>query len=253
MTSQNKIIEVKNAFDIILLIARPAAGKSEIIDHLKQTPTEERIRRFHVSILDEIDDFPMLWTWFEEDAILDKLGHPRLHTDANNSFIGNHLWDVLIERISLEYQKKLRDQPDFHDKKTAIIEFARGTEHGGFKRAFEHLSTEIVEKMAILYLNVSWEESLRKNRARFNPNRPDSILEHGLPDSKLEKLYRVVDWEEISAKDSQFINIHGIRVPYVVFENEDDVTTPRGEGLAQRLEESLNKLWGLYQLRRKNG
>ncbi len=234
-------------FDIILLIARPAAGKSEIIDHLKRTPVAERISRFHIGDFEEIDDFPMLWTWFEEDAILSQMGHPRLHTDSENNFIGYHMWDLLIERICLEYQKTLRDTPNYHASKTTIIEFARGTEHGGFARAFKHLSRMVAERMAILYLNISWEESLRKNRARYNPDRPDSILEHGLPDEKLEKLYRHVDWETISAASPEFIEIQGVDVPYVVFENEDDVTTGRGEALTARLEETLKRLWQLYK------
>jgi hypothetical protein len=101
--------------------------------------------------------------------------------------------------------------------------------------------------MAILYIHVSWEESLRKNRVRFNPDRPDSILEHALPDEKLEVLYRHVDWEAVSAADPNFIDIQGVRVPYVVFENEDDVTTERGVALTERLEERLSRLWGLYK------
>jgi hypothetical protein len=100
--------------------------------------------------------------------------------------------------------------------------------------------------MAILYINVSWEESLRKNRARFNPNRPDSILEHGLPDEKMERLYRYNDWDDVSAGDPEFIEIQGIKVPYTVFENEDDVTTQRGKALANRLEETLSRLLELY-------
>ncbi len=238
---------MKNTFDIILLIARPAAGKSEIIDHLKKTPVSERIERFHIGKFEEIDDFPMLWTWFEEDAILTKLGHPRLHTDENVEFKETYLWDLLVERICLEYQKKLRDDSEYHQQKTTIIEFARGTQHGGFARAFKHLTPEIAAKMGILYINVSWEESLRKNRSRFNPDRPDSILEHGLPDDKLEKLYRHVDWETVSAADPHYIEIQGTRVPYVVFENEDDVTTGRGLPLANRLETTLNQLWSLYK------
>lgn len=234
-----------NRFKIILLIARPAAGKSEIIDYLRRTSLPERVERFHVGEFEEIDDFPMLWTWFEEDHILEELGHPRLHTDENNSFKYKYLWDVLIQRISLEYAKKLRDKPAYHEEKTTIIEFARGTQHGGFQRAFEHLSQEILEKMAVVYVSVSWEESLRKNRQRYNPERQDSILEHGLPDSKLEKLYREVDWEEVSAGDEEYLTIQGVRVPYVVFENEDDVTTERGEALGQRLEDTLDHLWGL--------
>ena len=70
-------------FDVLLLIARPAAGKSEIIDYLKQQPTEARLQSFHVGSFFEIDDFPMLWAWFEEDALLERMGHPRLHTDTD--------------------------------------------------------------------------------------------------------------------------------------------------------------------------
>ncbi len=239
----------KNTFDILLLIARPAAGKSEIIDHLKHTKVDQRVKKFHIGKFEEIDDFPMLWTWFEEDDILTQMGYPRLHSDEERNFLGKHQWNVLIERICLEYHKKLRDQADYHQSMTTILEFARGTEHGGFKEAFQHLSEEVVQRLAILYVNVSWQESLRKNRARFNPNRPDSILEHGLSDEKMADIYRHVDWDEVSAADPEFIEIHGVMVPYVVFENEDDVTTERGEALAERLEENLEKLWRLYSNR----
>jgi hypothetical protein len=240
----------ENTFDIILLIARPAAGKSEVIDYLKRTPTPERISRFHISEFEEIDDFPMLWTWFEEDAILEELGHPRLHTDENVNFKYDYLWDILVRRICLDYSKILRDQPDYHDTTTTIIEFARGSQHGGFQRAFDHISKEVAERMAIIYVNVSWEESLRKNRARFNPDRPDSILEHGLSDEKMEQLYRENDWEEVSSENQSYITIQGVKVPYAVFENEDDVTTGRGEALGQRLEDTLTLLWERYFTRR---
>ena len=158
----------KDTFDIVFLIARPAAGKSEVIDYLKKTPVEERIKKFHVQEFEEIDDFPMLWTWFEEDAILEKkFGKPRLHSTSDGYFKYQYLWDLLIERISMDYSKKLRDHDDYHSKYTTVIEFARGTEHGGFKRAFEHVSEDMLKKGAIMYLNVSFEESLRKNKKRF--------------------------------------------------------------------------------------
>jgi hypothetical protein len=238
-------VKENGTFDIILLIARPAAGKSEIIHYLKNTNIDRRIKKYHINQFEEIDDFPMLWTWFEEDDILSKMGYPRLHSDEQGYFLGDHLWNVLIKRINLEYAKKLRDQPDYHQHKTTIIEFARGAAHGGFNQAFQHLSPQIIERMAILYINVSWEESLRKNRARFNPDRPDSILEHGLSDEKMESLYRHVDWEQI-AVDKDFIEIQNIKVPYIVFENEDDVTTKGGQALSKRMEKILSKLWDLY-------
>jgi len=236
-----------DTFPILLLVARPAAGKSEIIAHFKYTPLDQRIKKFHIGAFEELDDFPMLWTWFEEDQILEELGHPRLHTDADSNFLYPYLWDLLIRRINLEYLKKLRDLPDYHQRTSTVIEFARGTSHGGFKRAFDHLSKEIAEKLAILYINVSWEESRRKNKARFNPDKPDSILEHGLSDEKMEALYRHVDWEEITSGQPGFLNIQGCSVPYVVFENEDDVTTAGGPELTTWLEKSLAELWCKYQ------
>jgi hypothetical protein len=231
-------------FEILLLIARPAAGKSEIIDYLKKTSIEERISRFHVGDYKEIDDFPMLWTWFEEDYILERMSHPRLHTDPEGYFLHPYMWNLLIERICLDYSKILRDTRD-EEPFTTIIEFSRGSEHGGYAGALSHLSLEVVEKMSILYLDVSWEESLRKNRKRFNPDRPDSILEHGIEDAKLERMYKEVDWTEISAASPEFITLQGVNVPYAVFENEDDVTSGPGEELGDRLEETLERLWRL--------
>jgi hypothetical protein len=232
--------------DILLLIARPAAGKSELIHYLKKQNIQTRTSRFHIGAFEELDDFPMLWTWFEEDYILEKLGHPRLHTDADGYFLEHYMWDLLIERLCMDYSKKLRDKPNYHRTYTSIIEFSRGGEHGGYTRAFAHLSQQVLAKLAILYISVPWEESLRKNRARFNPDRPDSILEHGLPDEKLERLYREDDWEHVSARDPAYVSIQGVKVPYIVFDNEDDITTSGGEALGERLEETLGRLWRLY-------
>ncbi|MBN1370897.1 MAG: hypothetical protein JW987_02975 [Anaerolineaceae bacterium] len=240
-------MSAQNSFDILLLIARPAAGKSEVIDYLKKTPVEARLQRFHIGTFQEIDDFPMLWTWFEEDALLEKMGHPRLHSDEQGFFLYQYQWDVLIERIGLEYQKKLRDIPDYSETFTTIIEFSRGAEHGGYQSAFAHLLPEMLPKMAVLYIDVPWEESLRKNRKRFNPDKPDSILEHALPDWKLERLYKETDWAEVSGADPRHLTIQGVQVPYVVFDNTDDVTTGRGDALGQRLEQALQELWALYR------
>ncbi len=99
----------------------------------------------------------------------------------------------------------------------------------------------------ILYVAVSYEESLRKNRARYNPARPESILEHGVPDEKLEFLYREDDWQSLTHDDPTTVYINSIDVPYVVFENEDDVTSGQIEQLDQRLTIRLGNLFRLYR------
>jgi hypothetical protein len=234
-----------DSFEVILLTGRPASGKSEILDFLTHASADDRQKRFHIAELDMLDDFPMLWTWFEEDDILSrKLGLPRLHTDPDGYFDPPGLWHLLIERLSLEYHKRLRD-PAYLARTTTLIEFSRGSEHGGYRQAFNHLSEELLRRAAIIYVRVSFAESLRKNRKRFNPNRPDSLLEHGLSDEKLERLYREDDWAELASAEKGTLEIQGQRVPYVVFENEDDVTTGDTRRLAARLEATLGQLWDL--------
>jgi len=232
-------------FPVLILNARPAAGKSEIVQALQQTPAEERIRRFHVGPLHVLDDFPLLWSWFEEDLLLEKeFGRPRLHTTPDEYFLYEGFWHLLLRRLCLAYEKFVRDERLPH---TVMIEFSRGAEHGGYRAAYQHLSHEILRQAACLYVRVSYAESLRKNRHRFNPQRPDSILQHGLSDEKLVRLYRADDWDEWTAGDPSYLPFKEHRVPYVVFENEDDVTTRGGEALLARLETTLGHLWGIYR------
>jgi hypothetical protein len=236
-----------NTFNVIILIGRPASGKSEIIHFLQHLPDDVRRERFHIANLEVRDDFPMLWAWFEEDDILsNKFGLPRLHSDEQRYFRFPELWHLLIERLSLDYGKLVRDDPTYHEHNTCMIEFSRGSEHGGYAEAFQHLSEEVLRRAVIMYLRVPFEESLRKNRRRFNPDKPDSILEHGLSDEKMERLYKKDDFAAVAPGDSGQIEIRGQNVPFVVFPNEDDVTTDKPDQLAARLESVLGELWKLY-------
>jgi len=235
----------KSIFDVLILTGRPASGKSEIIHFLTHLSPNQR-SRYHIDQLDVMDDFPMLWNWFEEDDLLSKkFGRPRLHSDERGYFLHEDLWHLLIERLSLDYAKLVRDNSDYHNNHTALIEFSRGNEHGGYAKAFSHLSEQVLQRAVIMYVNVSFEESLRKNRRRFNPDRPDSILEHGMADDKVYRLYHEDDFAQIAPDPEGVIEINGVNVPYAVFENEDDVTTGKSEQLAARLEDVLGRLWKL--------
>lgn len=236
----------REIFEKIILLGRPASGKSEIINFLKHQDSATLRTRYHIGNILEIDDFPMLWTWFEEDDILEKVfKKPRLHSTPDGFFKEEYLWHLLIERISLDYKKYKRDNAEKNKDITYLIEFSRGTEHGGYKEAFKHLSKELLENSAILYVDVTFEESLRKNRKRFNPDKPDSILEHGLPDWKLERLYKEVDFHEVVKNNPEFVVINDIKVPYVIFNNMPSKTDDF-EILAPALYEVITRLWELY-------
>jgi hypothetical protein len=210
-------------FPILIITGRPAAGKSELIDYLKKSDAAERLRRFRIGDFEELDDFVYVWETFEVDDILTRHGRPRLWTDEKYWFNDEFIWNLYIERINLEYRKKLARDPDYHRKKTTLIEFARGGEHG-IEQALGVLHADILSRARIIYIRVSYEESVRKNRRRARKGAEDSILYHSLPDEKMEFYYKTNDWEALEARDPGVIRVNGINVPYAVFENEPEKT-----------------------------
>lgn len=208
---------------VIILVARPAAGKSEVIDYLKKTPLVERMERFGVAELAEFDDFLYIWEWFEEDDFLSANGKERLHSKPDYYFKDEFAWHVCIQKISNAFAKRLAE-PDFLKRHTSLIEFARGGENG-FRDAFSFLSDDILKLARIVYIKVPYEESVRKNKKRARKGEEHSVLYHSLPDDKMEFYYKVNDWEKLSGgKDQGLIEIKGHRVPFAVFDNMPEKT-----------------------------
>jgi hypothetical protein len=233
---------VAERFETIVLIGRPAAGKSEVIDFLRRTDEAERARRFRIGPFCEIDDFPFVWETFEIDDLLERLGQPRCFTTKDYYFTGDHLWSLFIERINLEFQKRLVRDPEYTRKQTVVVEFSRGGA-AGFADAFARLADEILGRAGIVYINVSYEESLRKNRRRFDPAQADSSLFHSLPDAKMETYYRINDWDGLSGgRKTGRIRIRNFEVPFAVFDNEPEKTDDPAK-LGPALEEVLSALW----------
>ena len=233
---------MSDRFETIVLIGRPAAGKSEVIDFLKKTGEAERARRFHIGAFTEIDDFPFVWETFEIDDILERLGQSRAFTDKKYFFTGDHVWNLFIGRINLEFQKRLARDTEFTAKQTVLVEFSRGGENG-FGEAFSHLADEILGRAGIVYINVSYEESCRKNRRRFDPAQADSVLFHGLPDEKMEFYYRTNDWERLSGgRKTGTMKIRDFAVPFAVFDNEPERTDDPAK-LGPALEDVFARLW----------
>jgi len=229
-------------FETIIVVGRPAAGKSEVVDYLKKVVHAEREKRFRIRFFAEIDDFPFVWETFEVDDILQKMGQPRVFTDKDYFFLGEHVWDLFIERINLEFQKRLSADPEYTERNTVLVEFSRGG-NDAFGHAFSLLSDDILKRAGIVYINVSYEESCRKNRRRFDPKRPDSILHHGLPDAKMERYYKTNDWEKLTGgKKAGRIAVRGHSVPFAVLDNEPEQTDDPAK-LGPALERTFQALW----------
>ncbi len=210
-------------FPILIITGRPAAGKSELIDFLKKCDPAERKRRFNIGEFEELDDFLYVWETFETDDILTRHGKPRVWTDEKYWFKEHFIWNLYIERISLEYRKKVARDPRYHDTMTTLIEFARGGENG-IEEALSYMHEDILKRAKLIYIRVSYEESVRKNHRRARKGQEDSILYHSLPDEKMEYYYKTNDWDTLEARDPKFITVKGIKVPYAVFENMPEKT-----------------------------
>ena len=234
---------MNNNFPILIITGRPAAGKSEVIDFLKKADAKERLERFHIADFEELDDFVYVWESFEIDDMLTKHGKPRIWTDEKYWFKDHFIWNLYIERINLEYRKKLARDPNYHDKKTSLIEFARGGDNGIYE-ALSFLHEDILRRVSLMYIRVSYEESVRKNHRRARKGQEDSILYHSLPDEKMDFYYKMNDWEKLEAKDPNFIEVKGFKIPYAVFENEPEKTLDP-KLIGQELERATKKLWGM--------
>jgi hypothetical protein len=229
-------------FPVLIITGRPAAGKSELIDYLKKCDPAERLRRFGIAPFEELDDFLYVWETFETDDILTRHGKPRIWTDEKYFFKDPFIWNLYIERINLEYRKKLARDAQYAETKTAIIEFARGGENG-IGEALGHLHKEILKRACLIYIRVSYDESVRKNRRRAKKGQEDSILFHSLPDEKMEFYYKTNDWAALEGRNPLFLDVNGFKIPYAVFENEPEKTLDPGqiglelERVARRLSE----------------
>ena len=228
-------------FEVLILNGRPAAGKSEVIDFLKKADPKTRLDQFHIADFEELDDFVYVWETFEIDDILTRHGKPRIWTDEKYWFKEHFIWNLYMERINLEYRKKLARDPAYHDKKTVLIEFARGGEKG-ITEALSFLHEDILRRASLMYIKGSYEESVRKNRRRARKGEEDSILYHSLPDEKMEFYYKTNDWERLAAKNPRTIEVKGIDVPYAVFENEPEKTLDPAL-IGRELERVTARLW----------
>jgi hypothetical protein len=234
---------MKNHFPILIITGRPAAGKSEVIDFLKKADPQERLIRFHIANFEELDDFVYVWETFETDDILTKHGKPRKWTDEKYWFNDHFIWNLYIERISLEYRKKVARDSNYHNSMTTLVEFARGGDNG-IAEALSHLHEDVLKRAAIMYIRVSYEESVRKNHRRARKGQEDSILYHSLPDEKMDFYYKTNDWDKLEGKNPEYIDVKGYKVPYAVFENEPEKTLDQ-ELLGAELERVTSKLWGM--------
>lgn len=94
----------KNVFDVVLLNALPASGKSELRKFMNENDPQQMVRDFHIGENLQLDDFPYVWLMRQVDVELEKLGLPTLYypSDFEPTYDGR-VWGVLSILLSEDY------------------------------------------------------------------------------------------------------------------------------------------------------
>jgi hypothetical protein len=234
-------------FENLFILGRPASGKSEFLDFMSKLSDRDRAKLFHIGKMNVVDDFVWLWEKFLEDDLWERVKGKRLHSKhAGNGYTldSGDLFDFLMERINAEVCKKYLPDDAFYSDHTLLIEFARGGERP-YTSALKRLSPEIYKRSAILYVEVSGEESIRRNDVRYREKLKHTVLAHKCPDEDMRRFYKEDDWPLLTdKKPSGHITLQGINVPFVTMNNEPESTDPAV--LGPRYGDAIERLWELW-------
>ncbi len=238
---------MKNIFQNLIITGRPACGKSEFIDFMKKTPAEKRATAFHIGNFEEMDDFPWLCELCDSDDAREAKGEARLYTEKvpeGFNVTKPKLRGSLVAKMNEVMTEKYIKKPEFYKNGTLLIEFARG-QQDNFHDSLNALTKDILTRSVILHILVSFEESYRKNHARYKKGLEASILSHKVPDKDMYGFFKDNDWLELTGnKPFGYVTLNGVKVPFVTMQNEPELTDVTG--LTERYGNALNKLMELY-------
>jgi hypothetical protein len=235
-------------FEHLLVLGRPAGGKSEFIDYMQHQPNDRRAARYHLGRLHIADDFPILWDYFRDDDVRERHGRPRIYSrtvdPGGYTTTDPVIWSLLIARLNREVQARCLDHPETYRDHTVLDEFSRGSEQG-YRSALAELDPAILAHGAIFYIAVSFAESWRRNVARYDEKRRAGILTHMVPHEGMERVYGSDDWPDLTTGPAGYLQVGTVCVPYVTMDNEQESTDPAV--LDRRYGAALEQLWKLTQ------
>ncbi len=241
---------ISPTFDLLLLLGRPASGKSEFIDFMHKCPGDRRAARYHIGRLRVIDDFPLLWEKFEEDDLWERLGHGRRYSrraDGNYVVSNDAIWPFLVARAG-DQAASLLSACATPSRETVLLEFSRGGA-SAYADALRGLPPDLLARAAILYVSVTFAESRRRNVARYDQARASGILTHSVPEDEMFRTYAHDDWSLLAVDPEGFLDLGVLRVPYATLANEPESIDP--DVLDQRYKDALGRLFALWQANRR--
>lgn len=93
----------KDVFNVLLLQALPASGKSEVRNFMANMDPEVLRKEFHVGENLQLDDFPYVFFMRRIDEILEEMGQPRIYYPGEDPFIDGRDWGTLSHLLNEDY------------------------------------------------------------------------------------------------------------------------------------------------------
>ena len=162
---------MSEVFDVVLLLALPASGKSEVRNFMAHMDPEVLAKDFHIGQTLQLDDFPYVFLMDRIDGELAKMGHEPLFRSPTGS-LGN---GVLIKLLNQDYYSLVSDdrsRPESYAK-LMFERFDKACEEVGDSTRTTSLEPEVREKVM-----AAVEEDCRHQfdeRLSFYPD--DSVIE----------------------------------------------------------------------------
>lgn len=97
----------REVFNVLLLQALPASGKSEVRELMAHQDPEILRKEFHVGANLQLDDFPYVFFMRCIDEALVKLGEPRVFYPGEEPFIDGRDWGTLSNLLNEDYHDLL--------------------------------------------------------------------------------------------------------------------------------------------------
>src|SRR5450759_1083592 len=189
---------------------------------MKKLPADGRAADYGIGRFEEVDDFPWLSDACLEDDARESRSEPRQVSEraaegyniTRPKFRGS-----LVDRFNEVIARQYLANPEFYEDGTLLIEFARGRDDS-FRESLERFQPEILSRSAILYIQVSLEETFRRNSARYKPGHAESILLHKVDVLDMPGCFRQNDWAGIALGGSGGRRWRGgVEVPFVSMSN----------------------------------
>ena len=206
---------------MLILIGLRRERTREVLDSIRRLKERNSFRNSHLSELTEIDDEPILSAWRGEDAILERHGLPRVHTDADGRFADGFLRYVLVERIDRACEMALEAGP--LGRTTVVACFGCSVGNVGYRDALTRFGDRVLAAAAVLYVDTEADT-------------PDALL-------------RREEWNQFSSPDARLLSIPAAngparRVPYAVIDPAADSADAPADS---RVQEALDTLWTRWE------